>query len=402
MTSNPSSKLLIIADDLTGALDSGVQLTHQGRHVVINTDGAEMSEADSDVIVIDTETRHLPREEAYRKVYELVRRACASGIRHIYKKTDSGLRGNVGAELTAVLDACGADHLNFIPAYPQMGRITRGGIHYVNGTPLAASVFAQDPIDPVTESRIDRLIHQQSKAAVCASNDPHPSGIVVYDAETEEDMQRIAEQLDARDDLYLAAGCAGFLEKYPGIRRPSEQPVLPQLPSRLIVISGSVNAVTLQQLNYAEAHGAARYHVPLEKAMRGSWSAAEKREYLSGILQSCPGSSLIVIDTLSSGLDRLEKQPLERLASIDRAMGELAEIASDMCRGCSLMIIGGDTLHGLIQAERISQLYPVAEIDSGIVLARYEKDGDMHYLITKSGGFGKEEQLENILRWLNR
>lgn len=402
MTSNPCSKLLIIADDLTGALDSGVQLTHRGRHVVINTDCTQMSGMDADVIVIDTETRHLPKEKAYRIVYDLVCRARKSGIDHIYKKTDSGLRGNVGAELSAVLDASGADHLNFIPAYPQMSRTTRNGIHYVNGIPLARSVFAQDPIDPVTESRIDRLIHQQSSTAVTFGSDAHHEGIVVYDAETDEDMQRIADQLEQADDFSLAAGCAGFLEKYPRCLQSSGRPDLPVLPKRLLVLSGSVNAVTIQQLKHAEQNGAPRYHVPLDRAVQKDWDPAGKQQFLEQILTAHPQASMILIDTLSPESRSLSRKPLEVSSNIDANMGGLASIAADLHRDWSLMIIGGDTLHGLIQAEGITRLYPAAEIDSGIVLAGYQKDQEMRYLITKSGGFGKEDQLDHILNWLNR
>ena len=78
----------------------------------------------------------------------------------------AALRGNVGAELTAVLDAAGADRLAFLPALPKMGRITRNGIHYIDSVPVADSVFGQDPFEPVTASSLEEIIAAQSEVPV--------------------------------------------------------------------------------------------------------------------------------------------------------------------------------------------------------------------------------------------
>ncbi|RAZ93762.1 four-carbon acid sugar kinase family protein, partial [Klebsiella oxytoca] len=81
----------------------------------------------------------------YQVVYETAKRAWGLGIPYMYKKTDSALRGNVGSELTAVLDATGSRSLHFFPAFPRMHRTTEDGIHYINGIPVHESVFGRDP-----------------------------------------------------------------------------------------------------------------------------------------------------------------------------------------------------------------------------------------------------------------
>ena len=203
-------KLLILADDLTGALDSGVQLARKGDRVLISAQRKVSFEENTDVLVIDTETRHIPSQEAYRIVYDLVSEAIHTGITRIYKKTDSGLRGNVGAELTAVLDASGEPRLAFVPAWPKMGRTTKEGIHYVNGEPLAESIFARDVIDPVTESEVAAWIHTQSDVQVSRYTDEDPgSGIAVYDCTTDEELTEISKHLFTGSEKYeLTAGCA--------------------------------------------------------------------------------------------------------------------------------------------------------------------------------------------------
>lgn len=135
--------LLIIADDFTGALDTGVQFAAYGAATrVMVKDQVDFASCDAQVLVVDTETRHLPPEKAYQIVEELTRAACRAGIRYIYKKTDSALRGNIGAELAAVLQASNNRQLPFLPAFPQNGRTTRDGIHYVDGVPVTESPSA--------------------------------------------------------------------------------------------------------------------------------------------------------------------------------------------------------------------------------------------------------------------
>ena len=111
-----------------------------------------MDQEDADVLVIDTESRHISEKEAYGRVKDVFAVPGAKDVPHIYKKTDSALRGNIGAELQAVLDASGEDSAAFIPAYPGVGRITRDGIQYINGVPVSMSEFGRDSFNPIKTS----------------------------------------------------------------------------------------------------------------------------------------------------------------------------------------------------------------------------------------------------------
>ena len=145
-------KLLIIADDFTGALDTGVQFAARGAATRVITDPAFAfagAEPGLQVLVLDAETRHVAPEQAYAVVRQTTERALAANVECIYKKTDSALRGNIGAELAAVMDAAGADRLPFIPAFPKTHRTTKDGVHLIDGVPVAQSVFGQDPFEPV-------------------------------------------------------------------------------------------------------------------------------------------------------------------------------------------------------------------------------------------------------------
>ena len=162
-------KLLIIADDFTGALDTGVQFTKVGikTKVLVNTELNLDQNSDVEVLVLNAETRHLEKKQAYDIIYRLIKSAEKAKFPFIYKKTDSALRGNIGSELAAVLNASEDSILSFIPAFPSMDRITKEGIQYINSVPVSESVFGRDPFEPVKYNSVKEII--QSQSAVCVN-----------------------------------------------------------------------------------------------------------------------------------------------------------------------------------------------------------------------------------------
>ena len=126
---------MILADDLTGAMDTGVQIYGRGQRVTVCIDPVYAGElsADADLLVADSESRNATRADAERIVNEMLRIAARHGLSLVYKKIDSTLRGNVGAEIDAVFDSRTAEAILVAPALPHNGRTTLYGVHYVNG-----------------------------------------------------------------------------------------------------------------------------------------------------------------------------------------------------------------------------------------------------------------------------
>ena len=175
---NTMLKLLIIADDFTGALDTGVQFSSRGAKTKVITDPQyNLSLANElDVLVLDSETRHLASEKAYEIVNNFVKRVVSSFPNiNIYKKTDSELRGNVGSELSAAMDAIGVDKMAFIPAFPAMNRVTKNSIHYIDGVQVAQSVFGKDPFESVKNSDVNVVLAEQTDK----------KGIKIYDSDSD-------------------------------------------------------------------------------------------------------------------------------------------------------------------------------------------------------------------------
>lgn len=384
------AEMLVIADDLTGALDSGVQLARKGDRVLVSLDCKDgLKHADAaDVLVIDSESRHDDASVAHEKVRSLVSEGLSLGIKHMYKKTDSGLRGNVGAELSALMEASGASHVNFVPAYPKQARTTEGGVHYVAGTPLAKSIFSIDPVNPVTCSRVDDLIHLQSDVTVtnwCEGADLE--GIVVYDCATDEDMRVIADMLQSVDPDAPMAGCAGLLEMLPRCSAEACKRTPEDLDARLVVVSGSVNAVTSAQLDESERRGAYRAHLPIREILAGNWGPSEAHAFVGRVLVEGAGCPVILIDTLGTQLSKDEIANGDTARKISDAAGLCAAVVSKTTERTT-MVVGGDALVGFVNEVGASLLEPIDELFPGIVLAHYEGTHASGALITKSGAFG--------------
>src|SRR5271165_5976312 len=94
----PGRWILALADDLTGALETGAKFAGQGLGARVTTEIAMSRAPEVPVLVIDTETRHLPAGEAAGVVRHATKAALRFAPWLVYKKTDSTLRGNIAAE----------------------------------------------------------------------------------------------------------------------------------------------------------------------------------------------------------------------------------------------------------------------------------------------------------------
>lgn len=407
-------KLLVIADDFTGGLDTGVQFASRGIPACVLTDpGEDFSAAagDCEVLVVVAETRHLPATDAYNAVYSTTRKAIALGIGHIYKKTDSALRGNIGAELAAVYEACGADFLPFIPALPAMNRITRNGIQYIDGIPVAQSVFGRDPFEPVKESDVVRLVSLQTglpAGKAVPDQVRHCTGITVIDAAREEDLRQIGQALSRIENLRGSAGCAGFASVLPGLLGLSSRgiPELPALDRGLFVLCGSVNPITQKQLNYGEEHGFVRIHIAPEIKLHPEvFRSAEGHAVLSGWKEQMSLSDWMILDandTDSRNMDTAVRAAEEGLSiedvrqRISESLGIILSDITDSPAERTLLITGGDTLLQSMNRMKVFRMMPLTEVYPGVVLSRVVLHGRPRLVITKSGGFGNETLLSDL------
>lgn len=389
------NKLLIIADDLTGALDTGVCFASMGISTRVRLTDNIAARESSTVEVALVESRHMRQAEAYKAVYDLILGSNETERRYIYKKTDSALRGNIGAELTASLDATGAKTIHFIPSFPKMNRIARDGVLYINGTtPVSESVFAQDPFNPVRHSSILEIIAEQSdrNAYIATANEEkYPEGIAVYNAETDEQIVSIGQHLVKEIGATLFAGCAGFANALSLIIsfETANEPMLPP-GGKLAVFCGSVNPISLEQCDAAERAGYPRFHLQQEGTF------IDREQIANQLIAASRQNEIVVLDTGADDLSATEDDVLAQSAVVADHFSKVISDYFTNSPDVTMFIIGGDTLLAFARRLGIDAIFPVNEILPGVVLSRYTYSGKLHYLITKSGGFGSRNLIAEI------
>jgi uncharacterized protein YgbK (DUF1537 family) len=400
-------KLLILADDLTGAADTAVQCVRQGSGAALWLGaGHPELEPGIGVLAVDTETRHRASREAFRQVVSRVQAARAAGVISFYKKIDSTFRGNVGAELEALMQASEAYQLMLVPAYPAGGRTTKGGHQYVHGIPLHESPFAQDLRGPVTESYIPAILGKQTpfpvhvidRAALAGfdASTERRSGIFVFDAETDDDLIRIGKKIAAGNRLSVLAGTAGFAAVASELfSLPLAAAARVRLHDRVLIVNGSRNEVSLDQIACSRQTGVFCSFLHSEMIEPGATTADEKD---SAIVTT-------MVQQLNMRGRAMLSVPFRPLPGVTpdacaRALGRIAAAVLEQVPDSNLALFGGDTAYAVCKAIGVTLLFPQAEVQPGLTVYTTGRGAGARAVMLKSGGFGSKDAIDVIGRYM--
>ncbi|WP_394524497.1 four-carbon acid sugar kinase family protein [Lacrimispora sp. JR3] len=409
-------KMLIIADDITGALDTGIQFAKRGIRTQVFTEG-KLDEsdvkADTEVIVVDSESRPMSANESYQVVKNIADWAHKKGVGIIFKKTDSALRGNIGSELQAVADAVKDFPIYFLPGHPEIGRITKGGVHYISGDLLENSVFGKDPFEPVTRSYIPDIIRDQSDIPVICKSAEEPiadksnsrSEIIVCDTETVKNIDDILDKLVKADGLQLIAGCAVLGERL-AEKIPFDYGEVSSYEKTdgLYVACGSLNKITLRQLEYAEQNDSfIRKKLTMkQKFSAGYYETPEGKKFLEEMIDLCRTNQKVIVDSFDTEENIADfmadkGKELDNLRTlIPQAHGRIVKALAEEPIDLTFLLTGGDTLMGYLKLVGCRHIEPVCEIEPGLVVCKLLWEGHCQQIISKSGGFGTEDILCRI------
>jgi len=419
--SRSRSKIVVLADDLTGANDTGVQFAKQGlRSLVLISLPDPPLELDEDVLIVDTQSRALPPAEAYEKVAQAVSLFKDRGpFQALYKKIDSTLRGNLGAEIDALMDVCGFEVAVAAPAFPKNGRITVGGRHFLGGAPLEATEIARDPVSPVGESHIPTLIAKQTRRAVghvgikdvLAGSDgildamrrlcAEGREVLVCDAWQDDHLAMIAMAAVRLQTPVLWVGSAGLAECLPlalrlGAATADKRPV--------VVIAGSVSGVTRGQaallrqrpdVAYIEADPCAFLKPDTAQAEAGRCFQAAVNAIHGGrdVVIVSGHSDEVVARTIEEG--RLAGlSPRQSAEAVAEALGALCRRIALNAQLAGLVLTGGDIAVSCCRSLSASGIAVLQEVAPGIP-AGVLKGGQCPGLgvVTKAGAFGAADAL---------
>jgi uncharacterized protein YgbK (DUF1537 family) len=402
---------VVFADDLTGANDTGVQFARAGLRTRVCFDAVPDPLHDAgEIIVVDTDSRHCAPALAYQRVYAAACVCARRGLPILYKKIDSTLRGALGAELDAVIDACGVQLVVLSPAFPANGRTLLNGVLYLDGAPVAQSPFAHDPQRPVTESHLPTLLIGQSAhpvyaldlsvitagaaelaARLAALRSPQ-GAIAVCDAVTDAHLAVIVEAAHRLGEGCLLAGAAGLAR--PLARQLAEIRKAPQ-PAHVLVVIGSLHPLARAQVGeLVRQHAAVVTTLDSVAAEDGAgwqaWLAHTLRR-----LESIPPAVPIVLTTPVQPVSTADSTLLPRLAALAAAVMAHTSI-------WGVVATGGATVRALSESWGASGIALHDEIAPGIALGSVvggAHDGLM--LVTKAGGFGDDATLAAIVHHLH-
>lgn len=427
------AQVLVIADDLTGANATGVLLKKNGfdTNTVLDAgNAADPALADCDCLVVPTESRAIDPKKAYERVKDALVSLKGEDIRLYAKRIDSTLRGNLGSETDAFLDALGPDYTAVcVPCFPSSGRVLVGGYLLVNGIPLQKTEVARDPKNPITTSSAKRLYLEQSHyplatihldkiargvdslAAQMTELTQSGARILVCDSVSMEDMETIVDA--------LVAAKLKFIPVDPGVFTAiCAKRLLPRRKvtgrGKVLMAIGSVNGVARAQVKellgdlpifhtYLEIgevlESLPRREAEIKRAAQALLEAAKDYEYLA---------------VIGSGIDPARRVPFEPYLARDRCTVEdLSRIIGDAVAGVALEVLRADpnfravySTGGDISAAINRQMGTVGLrlLDEVVPLAGYGEliggEFDGMKFISKGGMVGDEKAMVTCARYL--
>jgi mono/diheme cytochrome c family protein len=156
-------KMVVIADDLTGAAEVAGAAIRWGLSAEVHI--GELHHSSADVIVVDADSRSLTAVAAYARVAELTRQSLLLNVDLLFKKVDSLLRGAVLAELSAMQTAANYQQSLLLCANPRKQRCVRDGLLFVDRQAVQDTDFAFDPEHPRHTSDVCELLRRGSEVA---------------------------------------------------------------------------------------------------------------------------------------------------------------------------------------------------------------------------------------------
>ena len=409
-------ELGVIADDLTGANDTGVQFRKYGlRTQVLLAAKSDEWVSEADVVVVDTDSRAVGQAVAETRVREACRMFASLNIANLYKKIDSTLRGNIGAEISAACNEFKPAVTIIAPAFPQTGRNTVGGYQLLNGVPISRTEISRDPKTPVKEAYLPKLLSvfagnrlatlplqvvmEGAMAVADAINNHVAAGRnwIICDAASEENLLHIAEAAKTFAKV-LWVGSAGLAEQlvlakdWNRVDKRQDQPIACKA---ILVAAGSVSAVTQNQVRQFLEAGPAKNIVldavaavnsPQTEAHRLAADALPLMNQRIAVI-SCSNEQSVLAAVAAAGKARgmNAEEVGERIAS---AMG--LAVQELVARGIDgLFLTGGETAVSCCRALGAIGVEILREVAPGIPLGRI-LGGKFHGLpiVTKAGAFG--------------
>lgn len=368
-------KFGIIADDFTGANDVGLQLSKYG----IKVESLISLENVPEYFVYSTETRNAKENDARKKLDETYRVLKSKKVDKIYKKIDSTLRGNVKAEIEVFLEILESqEKIAVVLSFPKLGRVVKNGKLWVDGIELKDTSFAKDPYWKLESSNvldyfggelisIEELYSENIEYLL----ENKKSNILVFEAESNEDLDKISKLLIKKElDKYLiaSAGIMEFMLYNWGFKK-----------EKVLIVSGSCNKININQTKiFIEDYkpNIYEYFVDEDKIIFEE------------------GHEGYILRSIREGEERSSKD-------IELIKKSIAQRAKEICEKeqiKKIVLSGGDISIAFMEEFGINKLEILSEIETGI---GFGINGNWK-LVMKPGGYGSEKIYDKMYSFLKK
>jgi len=375
----------VVADDLTGAADTGAGLLAKGFAPLVTWD-ASLAAATDGAVAIDMQTRVMTEDAARGATSRTVAALRATSVPVLYKKCDSLLRGHVGAEASAARAAWGSSAVAIVaPAFPDLGRTTVAGRQHADGAAIGAPPIAEIFEREGLRARLVDLADIRGNALSERFAQLHASGVVaiVCDAETNRDLEAIAAAGQRLESHAVWVGTGGLIRALPlqpaaaiDRRRPSIS--VDDLP--ILAVVGSRAAASRAQADALAGGAMTPLPLSLSDADIGAAAVAAASDRLVTLLRERTD----VLLTLDGPSDAPESRRVaERLGALLEPHAALV---------AALVVTGGDTATAILRRWGTTALRLLDEVEPGVPLLVSTAPKSIP-VVTKAGAFGGRDAL---------
>ena len=374
----------ILADDLTGALDAAAMFS--GNIPVFIDKLPEANECgaieakNAPVVVLATDTRDVPLESLDAILSPAL--AWFSKVPVSFKKIDSLLRGNTVAEAAWLFKHGGFERCVFAPAFPAQGRITQADQHWVEKS-IGKDTHREAIGLPISKAFLPYALSVGNRI------DPDRAKVWAPNVLTQDDLYHIGKH-SQQSPNWLWCGSAGLalaLSENLGLKpQPRQTPLeTPAGAHADLLISASFQSTMKTQ-----------WHV-LQEAF------AEKSFIKTATIQTLiEGAKAIGKGQHTAYINLSPEQTLSQKEASILLQEQTAVLIEHLPKPRQLMVIGGDTLLSLCRSTHTQALLAQSASRNGWGCARFlggKWDGVPCY--TRSGAFGKADDLLAMARWLH-
>jgi D-threonate/D-erythronate kinase len=342
------TRVAIIADDLTGALDTASPFACRGAKTLCFTtsDAIDLdAAADADVISVSTNSRHMAPHLAAENVRRAAEKIKELSPHVILKKVDSRLKGNVREEADAVAAVFGFERMLVAPAAPDIGRFVLQGAIVGAGVEIPISVASRFSGSALSFD-IPEIASSDAMTSLALATLHHKATLTVC----------------SRGFAVAVAECLFSSGVVPGV----------SLETPHLVAIGSRDPITTEQ----------------QKAICGAGAFVCVEAPEGRVPEQLPSKVQLLIHCTG---------PIQGSAeTVAKRFAEGVVCAATIFKSATVMCSGGDTASAVLQAFGQSCLQVLGEAAPGLPVSSITLGQRELIFISKSGGFGGPSTLLEV------